>query len=102
MKDGSSTLIASFFGSYFLRECKVIYNNLYLSRIIVGCDDGTRLEAEQFAAMLHECALKENIETLFMDFTEAELKQESSLLILTLLFVFPISTNRMHMLRLRN
>lgn len=91
-----------FFCLDFLRECKVIYDNLYLSRIIVGCDDGTRLQAEQLAAMLYECALKENIEALFMDFTEAELKQESSLLILTLLFVFPISTNRIHMLRLRD
>ena len=60
------------FSPEFLRESKALYDNLYPSRIIVGCDEKTKDAAVKFSYLLKDGALKKDIDTLFMGFTEAE------------------------------
>ena len=56
----------------FLRETKALYDNLYPSRIIAGCDENTKQAAEEFSSLLVEAAEKTDIPVLFMQPTEAE------------------------------
>ena len=60
------------FSPEFLRESKALYDNLYPSRIIVGCSEPQKTKAETFASMLLEGAEKKDVETLIMGTTEAE------------------------------
>lgn len=68
-KYGSDNIL---FSPEFLRESKALYDNLYPSRIIVGCDESSREKARIFAEMLKSSALKKDVEILLMGLSEAE------------------------------
>lgn len=71
-KFGDNSSLRIIFSPEFLRESKALYDNLYPSRIIVGCDSDTKQYAHNFADLLVEAAIKENIEVLSMGYSEAE------------------------------
>ncbi len=60
------------FSPEFLRESKALYDNLYPSRIIVGCDEKSKEKAQEFSNLLKQASLKEDVPVLLMGFTEAE------------------------------
>jgi len=68
-KTGMDNII---FSPEFLRESKALYDNLYPSRIIAGCDEKTEARAHEFAELLRECSEKPDTEMIFMSTTEAE------------------------------
>ena len=60
------------FSPEFLRESRALYDNLYPSRIIIGCDDSNKADAEKFALLLVQGAKKKDVDILYMGTTEAE------------------------------
>ena len=74
LSDGTFKVVVPkiIFSPEFLRESKALYDNLYPSRIIVGCEEPLSSEARTFATLLREAALKSDVPVLYMSTTEAE------------------------------